>query len=89
MTPNALADAILYEASFQLWKASSEGADDPIWRETWAMRSPEERVALVQKDRSAAASLAASVAARASARAAARARTPGGGPGYLNIKREW
>ena len=85
----SLADAILYEASFQLWKASSEGADDPIWRETWATRSPEERVALVQKDGSAAASLAASVAARASARAAARARTPGGGPGYLKIKREW
>ena len=85
----SLADAILYEASFQVWKVSAPGSDDPIWRETWAMRPAEERVALVLKDPSASASLAASVAARAAARATARARTPGGGAGYLRIKREW
>ena len=85
----SLADAILYEASFQVWRAAASGDEDPIWRETWVMRPPEERVGLVLNDASAAASLAASIAARVKARAMVRARTRGGGPGYLKIKREW
>jgi hypothetical protein len=41
----SLANAILYEATFQLWRAAGEFDDDPGWRENWAMRTPEECMA--------------------------------------------
>jgi len=45
----SLADAILYEASFQIWLEGDACHDRPDNREGWIYRSPEERVALALK----------------------------------------
>lgn len=44
----ALANALLYVASYAIWLERTDAIDHPGWRETWVRQPPEVRVRFVE-----------------------------------------